>query len=406
MSWWDDAKDRAEKATGIDVSIGSGQSAAAAAVSPAGALNVTGGVATSEFVRELSGGGDEARAATTKETGGGRPGYTDTSGKRWELDSEGYRLDDNGVRIADGYRVVDGVIREPDYDKETVPSPPSLYGRDADGNTFPIQEWDEELGGYVLVETDHRTPEEVESDQATDELRKNLLGNLSETPAENIIKYQEYGDAITTALHASADPEFARIKKAAKDSYAAYVGDVQARETEVLGRARERANIRGTSGSTAETGERFRITQAATKAITDANTAKANYLADLTTKELNTATQIAAAGVTGARDYETQDRDFWTGLIAQIDAGTNAADILALNEKGVSAGITQGAGNLNLGAAGLAEQIRSNTGNLELAQAGLDFQQERADIADDRYWWETIANTATGGARAVGSFYD
>jgi hypothetical protein len=303
--------------------------------------------------------------------------YKDENGRVWQVDRDGYRLDPQGNPITTGYRVVDGEKVEPGEEADTADFdvPPNFQRVNSEGQVTSSLTYDATTNTWIQTDEDTRTPEEIAEDTARDELRAQLLGNLSEVPEERAITYQEYADAISVGLHAQADPHFARIRAQAERDYGNYVGEVQRIETDTLKATREDMARRGLFGSSAYVDASTRVASEADKLQREALERKTQFQSDLTAEELAQSTRIASAATTGAADFEARDREFWRGLLNQLSAGARAEDVLEQNEERLGAGIAGQGGQLQLGAAAL--DLKE-----ELGLEALDLQGERLDLSE------------------------
>ena len=296
---------------------------------------------------------------------------------------------------------VDDFVNAPSGEGAVSNDPDNFYVYDAEGNLESELVFDDKRGGYVSRTFDTRTAAEIADDTAKETLRSDLLGNLSQAPADRIAAYQTYTDAVQTQLQTQSSAEFTRIRERAEADYSQFVGDVERRETDVARSSREDMARRGLFGSSAYVDAQNRIASDATREINRAGTARTDYLSDLTAAETRATTDIATTATIAGEDLAARDRDFWQGLLGQLSAGASADTVTAQNQQrlnlagsGQSSGITQGAAGLNLQRELGFEGLDLRADEIRIGEDQLAFARERARTEDRRYGTETFINTA------------
>ena len=170
-------------------------------------------------------------------------------------------------------------------------TPASYYTYDADGNLTGSQVWDASQNAYIY--TTNLTAEQKAERKKIAALKTQLLNNLSETPSDRVLAYDEYAKAFSESMHKDADEQFNKLSTATEESMAA----------------------KGMLGS---------------KAYVDS-------MADLRKEKEGMDTDIAQKATLAKETLATNDKNYWLNALTALDNSENADSALALQQQQQSA---------------------------------------------------------------------
>ncbi|WP_298272752.1 hypothetical protein [Geobacter sp.] len=168
-----------------------------------------------------------------------------------------------------------------------------------DGDFGKLADYEKELAAW------QQRKEKRAADKATlAELRTQMLDNLNKTPEDRVAAYDAYAKSFSDSMHADVDPRFQKLERGTD----------------------EQANATGMFGS---------------RAYVDTKS-------ELAKDKLATDTDIANQATMAKESLANNDRQFWAGMLDQIDSGARADKITTaqINQSAASTAAQNYAGTL------------------------------------------------------------
>jgi len=225
------------------------------------------------------------------------------------------------------------------------PPPASYYYYDEEGYPAGEQVWDPEKNAYIY-KPPPLTEEQKEEKKKRQEIRKQMLDNISQTPEDRVKAYEEYAKAFSDAMHKDVDQRYQDVVRSTDESMEA----------------------RGMTGSKAY-------------ADTISQLAQDKQAADV---------DIANKAVLAKEQLAQADKDYWLRTIAELDAGRRTDYLMQLQQQQAAA---QAAAQ---GTAGLLANYNADSMN--------QFRKWEAQMEKNRYMTNTMLDTASGLAFLYGYY--